>query len=82
MDKAEDHHIEPVSAVEVAALLVTCGMCGAGVLIEYEDLDQENARVDPAQDYRDCPECSHIIDAQAATFSAHLTRATPHREGE
>lgn len=79
MDDTE-HHIEPVTSVEVASLLVTCGMCGASVLIEYEALDQDKARVDPAEDYLDCPECDHITDAQAVTFSAHLITTTSQKD--
>lgn len=69
-------HMEPITNVEVAALLVTCGMCGHGHLIEYEALDQESGRVNPAHDFGECEECGHLIDASAATFSA-MIEATP-----
>lgn len=67
-----DQHVEPIEAVEVAALLCRCGMCGHGILIEYEALDQDNGGVDPAHDYGECPECGTLFDAQAARFSAQL----------
>lgn len=69
---AEDLHIEPIETVEVAALLCTCGMCGHGILIEHEALDQESGKVDAAQDFDECPECGTVFDAQAARFSAHV----------
>lgn len=69
---AEDLHIEPIEVVEVAALLCTCGMCGHGILIEYDALDQEEGKVDAAHDFNACPECGTLFDAQAARFSAHV----------
>ncbi len=68
----DEHHLEPISNVEVAALLVTCGMCGSGVLIEYEALDTEAGRVKPELAFEDCRECGFGMDATAATFSAML----------
>lgn len=65
-------HIELIEAVEVAAVLCTCGMCGHGILIEYEGLDQESGKVDAAHDFDECPECGTVFDAQAARFSAHV----------
>ena len=69
---AEDIHIEPIEAVQVAALLCTCGMCGHGMMIEHEALDQESGKVDAAHDFDAFPECGTIFDAQAARFGAHI----------
>lgn len=69
-----DDPLEPIEHVEVAALLCTCGMCGHGILIEYEALDQENGKVDASHDFGECPECETVFDAQAARFSAMIDR--------
>ncbi len=69
---AEELHIEPIEAVEVAALLCTCGMCGFAILIEYEALNQESGKVDAAHDFQECPECETLFDAQAARFNADI----------
>ena len=68
--------MERITSVEVGSLLVTCGMCGHAIEIGYEALDQENGRVDPAEDFDECPQCGCLHDAQAATFSAFLSTAT------
>lgn len=73
MTERADLHLEPIGAVEVAALLCACGACGHGILIEYDALDQERGTVDPAHDFGECPECGALFDAQAAQFSALLT---------
>ena len=67
-----DLHMEPISSVEVAALLCKCGMCDHAILIEYESLDQESGMVDAAYDFDECPECGTLFDAQAARFSARV----------
>ena len=69
---AEDLPIVPISAVEVAALLCTCGCCYHAFLVEYEALDQEAGSVAPEHDFQECPECGTLFDAQAARFSALL----------
>ncbi|WP_290684677.1 MULTISPECIES: hypothetical protein [unclassified Haematobacter] len=69
---ADDLHMEPAAAVEVAALLVTCGMCAAQVLVEYEALDHEHGRIDPCFAFEECPECGVLLNAQAVAFNAYL----------
>lgn len=70
-----DLHMEPITYVEVASLLVTCGSCGHSHLIEYEALDQDSGRVNSAHDFGECEECGCLIDASAATFSAMIIEA-------
>ncbi len=78
----DEAHIQPVASVEVAALHCECGTCGASILIEYEALDQEFGKVDPAHDFGECPECETAYDAQAARFSAMVARRKPHQNPE
>ena len=73
----DEHHIEPISAVEVASLHVTCGMCGHANTIEYDALDVEAGKVDPFCDFDICEECGNGMDCQAATFLAYIMRPTP-----
>lgn len=68
----EDLHVEPIESVEVAALLCTCGVCGHGILLDYEALNHEEGKVDAAHDFDHCPECGNVFDARAARFSAHV----------
>ena len=71
---ADEVHIEPISAVEVASLHVTCSMCGHANTIEYDALDVEAGKVDPFCDFDICEECGHGMDCQAATFSARILK--------
>lgn len=72
-----DMHIEPITDVHVSSLIATCGMCGNDIEIDYDALDHEAGRVDPAHDFRDCSECGNLYDAQAATFSAYIETTRP-----
>jgi len=65
-------HIEPISAVKVAALICKCGACDSSFSIDYEALD--DGRVDPAHDFGNCPECGTVFDAQRARFRAYLSK--------
>lgn len=65
-------HMEPIEAVQVGSLICTCGMCGAGIVIEFEALDDETGRVDPAHAFDHCPECGCLFDATRATWGAWL----------
>lgn len=72
----DDLPIQPISAVEVASLLCTCGCCGHTFVIEYEALDQDTGSVDPEHDFAECPGCGTLFDAQAVHFGAHLIQRT------
>lgn len=69
--------VEPIESVEVAALLVTCGVCGAVAMIEYEALDSETGRIDVAEAFVECADCGCIMDTTAASFSALIAPQEP-----
>lgn len=71
-DTPENLRVEPVAAPMVSALVCACGTCGEDIRFDFDDLDQETGRLDPASAFGQCPECDTPFDAARLRFSAWL----------
>lgn len=63
---------DPITAASVAGVLLTCGMCGGGIEVGGEDINDDEGGLEPWAVFGECPSCGAIYDASCLKFNVSL----------